>query len=68
VQGSPVPSGTLVDAFSESGDWKQVAVQGAPNGVSGMRGWVAAQYLKREPDRVPVLKLADSVLLPDAVG
>jgi N-acetylmuramoyl-L-alanine amidase len=68
VQGSPVPSGTFVDAFADSGEWKQVAVQGAANGVSGIRGWVAAQFLKREPDRIPVLKLADSTLLPDAVG
>jgi N-acetylmuramoyl-L-alanine amidase len=68
VQGSPIPSGTFVDAFADSGDWKQVAVQGAANGVQGIRGWVAAQFLKREPDRVPVLKLADSMFHPDAVG
>ncbi|MDB4951712.1 MAG: N-acetylmuramyl-L-alanine amidase, negative regulator of AmpC, AmpD [Gemmatimonadetes bacterium] len=58
VPGSPVPAGTLLDVTATSGDWMQVAVQGTVNGVA-VRGWAAAQFLKREPDRIPVLKLAD---------
>ena len=60
VAGSPVPAGTLLDATATSGEWTQVVVQGTVNGVSNIRGWVATQYVKREPDKVPVLKLADA--------
>jgi uncharacterized protein YraI len=46
VAGSPIPSGTVVQGLEDRGEWKRVAVQGAVNGVSGVTGWVAAQYLQ----------------------
>ncbi|HET6765031.1 MAG TPA: N-acetylmuramoyl-L-alanine amidase [Longimicrobiaceae bacterium] len=64
VAGSPVPAGTLLDAVAVSGDWTQVVVQGSVKGVSNIRGWVSTQFIKREPDRAPVLTLADTLGVP----
>jgi N-acetylmuramoyl-L-alanine amidase len=46
VNGGPLPAGTLVQGFEDSGSWKRVAVQGPVRGVNGVTGWVSAKFLK----------------------
>lgn len=46
VKGGPLPAGTVVQGFEDSGSWKRVAVQGTVRGVSGVTGWVSAKFLK----------------------
>lgn len=45
VAGSPLPSGTVVEALEHRGEWVRVTAHGSVNGVAGVTGWVAAQYL-----------------------
>jgi len=46
VNGGPLPAGTVVQGFEDSGTWKRVAVQGTVHGVAGVTGWVSARFLK----------------------
>ena len=49
VQGSPLPAGTFVRVVADGDGWKQVAAEGAVNGVAGLSGWVSAKYLEAVP-------------------
>lgn len=46
VPGAPLPAGTVVEGFENSGTWKRVTVQGVVRGRSGVTGWVSASFLK----------------------
>ncbi len=47
IPGSPLPTGTPVDAIAERGTWREVDVLETVNGVMDMQGWVHSRYLKR---------------------
>ncbi|HEU0012598.1 MAG TPA: N-acetylmuramoyl-L-alanine amidase [Longimicrobium sp.] len=46
VAGSPLPAGTLLLCFEDSGDWKRITTREPVNGAA-ISGWVAAKYLER---------------------
>jgi N-acetylmuramoyl-L-alanine amidase len=49
VDGSPLPTGTIVRAVADRDGWKQVTAEGAVNSVTGVSGWVSAKFLEPVP-------------------
>ncbi|HWK90058.1 MAG TPA: SH3 domain-containing protein, partial [Longimicrobium sp.] len=52
VAGSPLPEGTLILCFEDSGDWKRITTRDLVNGAT-VSGWASARFMEAAPGEAP---------------